>query len=222
MSIQRPHWVKPVDCTSLDPAALDLLSITYLFCRKHKLAQNTVAGFVAVSEENGIVLLRRAAAHPTGLRVFCRHRATPRPAPENARGEVLAAFGRGELLLESEPESGTAREPCPEGPAPFAGNVRSTASANFVVIEAEAPRPGILLVPDNYSKHWRAKVNGREVALSRAYFAYIGVPIEKGANRIELWFEDPYVHWGLWISGLTALAVLGLAAVSGRKPHQPG
>lgn len=222
LSIQRPHWLRPVDCTSLDPAALDLLSITYLFCRKHKLAPGTVGGFVAVSEQDGIVLLRRAATHPTGLRVFCRHRATPRLVPEKARGDVLAAFGRGELLLESELESVAAGEPCPEGPAPFAGNVRSTVSTNSSLIEAEAPHSGLLLVPDNYSSHWRAKVNGREVVLARAYFAYVGVPVEKGANRIELWFEDPYVHWGLWISGLTALAVLGLALVPARRPHQAG
>ena len=135
---------------------------------------------------------------------------------------MLAAFGRGELLLESEPGTLATREPCPDGPATFAGNVRSTTLANSVVIEAEAPFPGVLLVPDNYSKHWHASVNGRAVPLSRAYFAYIGIPVGKGTNRIELWIEDPYVHWGLWISGLTALAVLALAAVPALRPHQSG
>ena len=213
ISVQRPHWVKPVDCASLDPTALDLLSVNFLLCRKGGLEGKVISGFEAVAEEKNVVLLRRPASKPTGLRVFCRHKVMAPPPQQAARSEVLTAFTRGELLLEQDPAVGLATEgECPQGQASLVSGSKLTTHANAVDIEIEAPRTGLLLLPDNFSKHWQVSVNGQAVAVLRAEFAYIGIPVARGTNRIELRFDDPYLRWGVWISVCAAVGLIGFWA----------
>jgi uncharacterized membrane protein YfhO len=60
-----------------------------------------------------------------------------------------------------------------------------------------------------YERGWTATVNGESVSLQKANYAFIGVPIQKGGNHIELSYRPPFFT----VSFIASLLSLLLSAV---------
>jgi hypothetical protein len=106
---------------------------------------------------------------------------------------------RREVLVEDGVSSGTPG---------VAGTARIVTTENDrLVVEASADRPGTLVVTDSWAPGWHAKVDGREVPISRADYLFRGVPVSAGTHRVE--FEYRPLSWRIgWIVSLLSLVAL--------------
>lgn len=90
-----------------------------------------------------------------------------------------------------------------------------------VVVEAQADRPGWLVLTDTWYPGWRAYVDGRETPIRPANYLFRAVPVSAGRHTVEfVYFADAF-KLGLCIAGLTAaLLAAGLAFAWRRRPDQ--
>jgi hypothetical protein len=82
-------------------------------------------------------------------------------------------------------------------------------SADLIELDVRTDVPGILVVSNNYSRFWRARVNDTSSPLMLVDFAFQGVRVPAGASRVRLQYEPPY-GFPPW---QCALAVAALAAL---------
>ena len=77
----------------------------------------------------------------------------------------------------------------------------------------------LAVMPIPFEKGWTAKVNGKKVSVLKTNYAFTGIPIEPGANQIEMTYWPPY----LWISLITSVFTLvgTLAWVWRNKRNKP-
>ncbi len=66
----------------------------------------------------------------------------------------------------------------------------------------------MLVTPIPYEKGWAAYINGKKAQIEKVNYAYIGVPLLKGENKIELKYEPPYWKVCLGISFLSLILFL--------------
>lgn len=85
-----------------------------------------------------------------------------------------------------------------------------------VVIEIEAPGPGVVVVNEAWYPGWRARVDGVEAPVWRANGFVRAVPVAAGARRIELEFRPAGGRALRWLMLAGLLLALGLA-LSGRR-----
>ncbi|MFH1792384.1 MAG: YfhO family protein [Patescibacteria group bacterium] len=88
-------------------------------------------------------------------------------------------------------------------------------SALFVETEKE----GMLFVSDLHYPGWKAFVDGKEVKIYRADFAFRAIAIPEGKHNVEFVYKPSSFFQGLKLSALSLLAIilLGLAYKFGRK-----
>jgi hypothetical protein len=90
--------------------------------------------------------------------------------------------------------------------------------------EVSLPRPAILVVTNNFHRHWRATIDGAAAAVRRADHAFQAVPLpQAGEHRVVLVFHDPYLavmHLGLPLGLL--LMLLPVLWPRRRGPAVPG
>lgn len=81
-------------------------------------------------------------------------------------------------------------------------------------VETNAPSPQLLVFAESHHPGWRARVDGSEAPLMRAYGDFIGVPVPAGVHEIELDFDPESVRIGSLISlaGLAGMLPLYLGA----------
>jgi len=81
-------------------------------------------------------------------------------------------------------------------------------------LDAPAPAGSALIVSENYYPGWKATIDGREGATSRADYSLIGVPLPQGARDVDLLFTS-----GAYVTGkvitLIALSLILLAIGAG-------
>ena len=65
-----------------------------------------------------------------------------------------------------------------------------------------------------YEKGWSFKVNGENSKYYMVNIGFIGLPLNKGLNSIELEYNPPLFEQGLWISGVTFLGCILIFFVS--------
>jgi Bacterial membrane protein YfhO len=85
---------------------------------------------------------------------------------------------------------------------------------NHVVIEATAHAVGWLVFLDNFYPGWKAYVDGAEVEILPANYAFRGVPLSPGIHRIIFRYEPLSLRLGFWLSlcGIVAAGVLAVRA----------
>jgi hypothetical protein len=72
---------------------------------------------------------------------------------------------------------------------------------------------GMLFISENFHKYWKAKVNGEDAKIYRAFSTFMAVDIPQGESVVELQYKSDSVKISLWI-GLAGLALLlGVAVV---------
>ncbi|MBD7908151.1 YfhO family protein [Sporosarcina gallistercoris] len=64
------------------------------------------------------------------------------------------------------------------------------------------------VMPIPFEKGWRAKVNGENVSVQKANYAFTAIPIEPGPNTIEMTYRPPYFVISLWISLLALVSTI--------------
>ena len=88
-----------------------------------------------------------------------------------------------------------------------------------VVCEVEAKRPGYLVLLDSYYPGWHAYLDGKEVGILRANYAFRAVEVGSGKHRVEFLCRPRSFYAGLGITSATML--LGAAVVLwGRRRGQ--
>jgi hypothetical protein len=205
----RPHWVKDIPCAKLDEAGLDLLGVKYLVCRMRRGQPVSRPGWEHVTQDRRDVLLRRQG-YRSGIRYYCSWSRTGSLSLGEARGPVLRAFEERRVLLDreaGEPPAGPDGR-CPGGAAEGV-EVRVLADRPGAIdLAVDAPRPGVVVVPDNYAPGWRAEVDGGERAVLRAFMAHMAVAVDGGKSVIRFRYTDPWVRLGASISVVTAILLL--------------
>jgi hypothetical protein len=117
-----------------------------------------------------------------------------------------------EILLH---DAAGAATPAGDGPAAAAaGTARASVireGQRDVVIDADAPHDGYLLLADTYYPGWTAYVDGVATPVHRANLSVRGIRIPKGRHEIRFTYEAPGVARGLRITAI-ASATLGFWA----------
>ena len=85
---------------------------------------------------------------------------------------------------------------------------------NSRTIDLVASQPSYLVLAYTYYPGWRATVDGHPAQILRANYAFMALPVESGAHHVVLTYRPISLLWGLIISSLSALAMLGIVAVS--------
>jgi ABC-type multidrug transport system fused ATPase/permease subunit len=93
------------------------------------------------------------------------------------------------------------------------GTVKTTSSKmDEISFEIESSANGMLFISENYHKYWKAKVNGADTEISRAFSTFMAVDIPQGKSIVELQYKSESLRLSLWI-GLAGLILLSGAVV---------
>ena len=83
-----------------------------------------------------------------------------------------------------------------------------------VEIDTDAPGARLLVLTDTDYPGWRAFVDGREVAVRRANFAFRAVAVPAGTHRVVFVYAPDSVRCGAQLSGLALVIVLGVVVMT--------
>jgi uncharacterized membrane protein YfhO len=72
---------------------------------------------------------------------------------------------------------------------------------------------GYLFISQIFDNGWQAKVDGRAVSLLRANFAFMALPLASGYHEIELTYWPKEFSWGLILSLVSLVALIGWIAI---------
>jgi uncharacterized membrane protein YfhO len=121
----------------------------------------------------------------------------------------------------------------PESLHPIVDEVTATASSAVasradvtredsrqIVIEAEAPEDGFLLLADTYYPGWTAQVDGTPTPLYRANLSVRGIRLPKGRHEVRFTFDPPGFWRGLGITLLSVSILLLWAGAAARADRR--
>ncbi|MCP3164774.1 YfhO family protein [Myxococcus qinghaiensis] len=89
--------------------------------------------------------------------------------------------------------------------------------AETLVFDVESPRDAVLVVNDAWFPGWTASVDGVEASILPANVAVRAVPVKAGRHQVTMAYRDLPARWGLGVSALTFLGLLGMAVARGRR-----
>ena len=69
-----------------------------------------------------------------------------------------------------------------------------------------------LVLNDAYYPGWKATINGQPADIFPAYYAFRGLILPPGQHTIEFRYRPASFTWGVWISGVSLLVLLGAVA----------
>jgi hypothetical protein len=99
--------------------------------------------------------------------------------------------------------------PLTGGPA---GDTRVTVKAvepERLVLEAEMPARGLVILSQRYYPGWRASVDGQPASVHRADAIFQGIEVPQGTHRLEIVFQPLTFYVGAGLSLLTVVAIIG-------------
>lgn len=107
-------------------------------------------------------------------------------------------------------------------PAGFGGTTRVVADApDRVRIEATLSARGYVVLLDSFAPGWRARVDGRPAAMSRANLFFRAVEVPAGTHVIDYVYRPAWMIAGLGVSAAAVVAGLAAAAAAGRPGRMP-
>ena len=160
---------------------------------------------------------------PGAARVRLVRSARPvKTEPEAAAPFLDAAFDPDrEILLHDAPDSVFAAGPA--SPSENAGTRRAVIireNTQELVIDAEAPDDGFLLLADTYYPGWTAEVDGAPTPIYRANIAIRGIQLAKGHHEVRFIYGAPGFFRGLKVTIFAVSSLLRwvlAAAYAGRR-----
>jgi hypothetical protein len=94
------------------------------------------------------------------------------------------------------------------------GNLKIiNAKMDEITFEVESSQNALLFVSENFHKHWKAKLNGKETKVHKAFSTFMAVDIPQGKSIVELQYMSSNVRISLWIGLIGVLLLLGVAVV---------
>ena len=141
---------------------------------------------------------------------------SPRFVPAGAMLNQLLqpAFDPGRQVLLS--ESARARLPdIRPGPAAVS---HVTTGANRMEFQVETDRPALVVIAQTFHPNWQARVNGIEVRIERADYAFQAIVVPAGRNTVRLVYRDRTFLAGLALSAATLLLAVALVWRASKKP----
>jgi hypothetical protein len=79
--------------------------------------------------------------------------------------------------------------------------------------EVESSQNALLFVSENFHKYWKAKVNGKDAQIYRAFSTFMAFDIPQGKSIVELQYKSDNVKISLWIGLAGVLLLVGVAVV---------
>ncbi|MCO5260577.1 MAG: YfhO family protein [Crocinitomicaceae bacterium] len=75
---------------------------------------------------------------------------------------------------------------------------------NYFKLKSVAKQNGFIVFNHNYYPHWKARVDEKEVKITRIKENYMSIPVKRGRHVVEFQFEPPRIkfYWYLFIIGL--------------------
>jgi hypothetical protein len=156
-------------------------------------------------------------------RAFVVHHATVL-VDDKAQARALTTLDpRADVILDAAPS------PPPQRPSSPSSNGFLPASIvalerHRVVVEADTPTPGILVLADTWYPGWHVTVDGVAAPLLRADYALRGVALPVGHHVVTFTFRSRPTAIGLLLSalGLVALVAIGVIGRRRSSPIEPG
>ena len=191
----------------LNPNVLRVLAVRYLIW---STAEQGV-------EPSGVEVVARSNL-PDGrvYRSLLAYPGLPRARLVGA-AEVVSDADAVERILASDfdPEAAAilSEQPPVELPgAPVAGEVRWVEDGvDRLRLTVDSPSSALLVLADNWYPAWRARVDGTEAPVLRAYHTLRAIPVGPGRHEVVLWYDAGVLSAGL-ISSALALALLAVVA----------
>jgi hypothetical protein len=95
---------------------------------------------------------------------------------------------------------------------PLEGGATITeATPDRLVVRAEASRPALLVLADNYLHGWRARVNGEDRPIHMANHTFRGVYVDAGTSEVVFEYRPTELYVGFYIYLVALLALTGYA-----------
>lgn len=83
--------------------------------------------------------------------------------------------------------------------------------------DVTAEQGDVLVTSIPYDKGWRAKINGKKVAVEKMNYAFVGIPLEQGKQTVELTYYPPYWPYVVWLSLMSLIVLIAIRIY--RKKH---
>jgi len=77
-----------------------------------------------------------------------------------------------------------------------------------LALQVESDRPALLVVADNWFPAWRARVDGADTEVLRAYHTLRAVPVPAGSSTVEMWYASTLLERSFLVSLLTLAGLL--------------
>ena len=124
-----------------------------------------------------------------------------------------------QVLLETDPGLGS---PPPSTSRPLGTASYRRHDAQSATVTVQTPYPAVVLVRTPHDPHWRATVEGRPVPVLAANYLVQGIPVPPGRHKIELTYDDPWIGYGVFGSGVALVVLLVLAVALRNRPLTAG
>lgn len=125
------------------------------------------------------------------------------------------------VVLDRPPAAAEAPEPASSAAAVGAARI-TTYQHERVAIDTDAPGRRLLVLSDTWFPGWRATIDGAEVPIARANYAFRAVSVPAGRHRVVFEYAPASFRVGAAISGAALAAVLlWIAAARRRRADQP-
>lgn len=87
-------------------------------------------------------------------------------------------------------------------------------------LRIERAHPGYLVVANTYDRGWKATLDGRDVPLLRANYAFQAIEVPAGTSEVELRYFPDSLAIGVWIGAASLLVAIG-AWIASRRGATP-
>jgi Bacterial membrane protein YfhO len=203
---ESPAWLFLREASRIPPEpVLDRAGIGFLAVRDAfpGVVKDAQARGYTVRFNDGYVWLFERPTLPRFL-FSSQYRVLRGPAVLNAMSQEPSR----EILLERRPTFASA----PSRPAD--PEVRVDAyHCNAMTLSVDAPRPGLVYVADSFFDGWTATVNGKDVGIMPANYAFRAVEVPEGRSQIEFRYWLPGLTAGLTVTLTSATLLVALVAL---------
>ncbi len=209
-----PHLPYPI-ATVLLPSSrplLDMLNVKYVLAfspSAEDLRTFASAGLEPKLQDGLFRVLQNKTAWD---RAYLANSMDVEPTPEKCL-DALANIQPNAAVLEQQP-----------GVAISSGAAPGTVEAihydfDRITMRVKADRPALLVLDENYSPGWHAKVQGHPVSIQRANYAFQAVVVPQGTSQVEFQYVPAGLYAGLGLSALGIALVSAMICIPFRRAN---